>query len=218
MERWCVFGLVGAVRRNVVGKAAAREARQRGEDVGAIWREEAAARSLARAGYRAWAPMVTRIVRRRRGLVRMLIREQVREPWFRNYVFVDMASGSGWEGLAAHPQIGRAVRFGADPAVVAPEVVEALREELALWDVAEARRDGEGLSFGDRVRVELGALAGMEAEVEEARGEEVRLDLRLIGGAPVWIRAGDCVRLAVQGKREGAGEVARRIDGRGAFA
>ncbi len=196
-EIWIVVGLAGARRRNLVGAQAAAEARRKGEEVEALWREEAAARSLARMGYRAWAPVVTRMVRRRRGLLRERVSEQVREPWLPGYLFVDAASGAGWEGLHAHPLVGRPIRFGAEPAVISGEAVQALREELALWDAAEARRDGEGLSFGDRVRIELGALAGREAMVEEARGEEVRLDLTLIGGAPVWVRAGDCMRLAM---------------------
>lgn len=156
--------------------------------------------------------MVTRIVTRRVGMLRDRRSEQVREPWFRNYLFVNVASGPGWSGLAEHPLIGRPISFNGAPAVVAPEVVAALREECALWDAAEANRDQEGLSFGDRVRIELGAFAGFEAEVEEARGEQVKLEVQVFGRpTPVWIRAGDCLRLAV-GVGASASKLSRSLD------
>jgi transcriptional antiterminator RfaH len=135
--------------------------------------EAVAAEHLARQGFGVCAPQL-RVKKRRRGQWQWVV-----EPLFPGYVFVQLTLGEqdiapirstvGCRGL---------VRFGGTPQPV-PEVI--ISPLLAMNDQPVAL--DSALKAGDRVRIEEGAFAGLEAVFTLPKGEDrVQVLIDILGG------------------------------------
>lgn len=133
--------------------------------------ERVALENLERQGYETYLPRI-RVRRRRQGRYVKLV-----EPMFPRYLFMHLNDETdNWGPIRSTIGVSNMVRFGALPARVPDELVQALRE----------REDEEGLqqielpepSPGDRVRIVEGVMAGYEA-IFEARSGKERVSLLL---------------------------------------
>ncbi len=127
-------------------------------------REALAEENLLRQGYRVFLPRLA--TQRRRG-GRWV---DAVEPLFPRYLFA--AAGSAAQSLApVRSTLGVCglVRFGAEPAVIPEEVVEALRARQAEGEGACARR--APFQRGDAIGFGAGPFAGLQGVFEIEAGE-----------------------------------------------
>lgn len=140
-----------------------------------VRQEQVAADNLIRQGFAVYLPKIRLLKRIRR-------RQEVRqEPLFPRYLFV--RPGSATNSIApvrSTTGVTALVRFGQEPAVMRPEVLEIIR-------AFEARRNEapeEAISPfqpGARICVAEGALAGMEGLVSDVSHERVVVLMQLLG-------------------------------------
>jgi transcriptional antiterminator RfaH len=125
--------------------------------------EEKALINLERQGYRCYLPRLTVEKIRRARVV------QVTEAMFPRYLFIELDSGQqgkSWSPIRSTLGVHRLVNFGAQPARVAPDLIDLLRSR-------ESDKTPETLfEPGDRVTVATGPLAGLEAIYQMADGEQ----------------------------------------------
>lgn len=133
--------------------------------------ERLALENLLRQGYESYLPFV-RVRRRRQGRYVKLV-----EPMFPRYLFMHLNDETdNWGPIRSTVGVSNLVRFGALPARVPDDLIQALR----------AREDDEGLQrlepkeirLGDRVRIVEGVMSGYEAIFEASTGKE-RISLLL---------------------------------------
>jgi transcriptional antiterminator RfaH len=106
----------------------------------------------------------------------------VTEAMFARYLFVRLDSssqGKSWSPIRSTLGVRGMVQFGGRPAKVADRLIESLR---ALEQVAEPKRLFEP---GDRVVVDQGPFAGLEAIVQAHDGEHRALILLELLSKPV---------------------------------
>ncbi len=98
------------------------------------------------------------------------------DPLFPGYLFVCPPQGEALVKVRYLYGVKDFVRFGPEPTVVEPEVIEAIRERCPNG-IAELPQ--QALSIGQRVLITDGPLAGLEAVfVRELNGQE-RVELLL---------------------------------------
>jgi transcriptional antiterminator RfaH len=123
-------------------------------------RQEARAlENLQRQGYEAWLPMLT-VEKIRRGRI-----VQVTEPMFSRYLFIQLdAVLSNWAPIRSTLGVSRLVTFGAVPASVPDELIEALRD-------TSAQEPQRLLAPGEEVLFVDGPLQGLRGIFQQHDGE-----------------------------------------------
>lgn len=143
-----------------------------------------AERNLQRQGFKTFLPLEERTSRRG-----SQFRTQL-EPIFPGYLFVAFAlDDGGWGVIDSTRGIRRLVSFGAGPAPVPFEIVEALKtrtdEKGLLKAVGELRN-------GDRVAITRGPMAGFTATIESIEpNKRVSLLFDVMRSARVELNAHD---------------------------
>lgn len=88
------------------------------------------------------------------------------QPLFPGYVFIRMGTDDSWLALRSTRGVNRVVAFCGQPSQVHDVIVEHLKQRCAT---AEMRRT---FSSGDRVHIQLGEFADMEAIFLSMDGDE----------------------------------------------
>jgi transcription antitermination factor NusG len=105
-----------------------------------------------------------------------------RHRWiFPGYVFFRAPAGfADWHLVHWAPGVRRLLRGGTAPAVMDDAVLEELRRRL---DTTRPRHQGAGFQSGQRVRVDSGALAMIDAVFDRCLGapDRVRILVQLLG-------------------------------------
>ncbi len=94
----------------------------------------------------------------------------VNEPLFPRYLFIRLdaeASGKGWGPIRSTKGVSRLVSFGAEPAKIDAQLIEALRAQ----DEAATRQTRKLFTPGERLLVTQGPFAGLEAVYQMNDGE-----------------------------------------------
>jgi len=111
--------------------------------------EDAVAARLRRDGLRTFLPKYRKILRGIRIVSGRRVRtkgpgEIVLRPLFSRYLFVELYPEQGWHGIATAPGVARLVMHtrdvGSPPALIHPEVIEAIREAVDRGDFDQARQ------------------------------------------------------------------------------
>lgn len=134
-------------------------------------------RFLALHGMESYAPEFSHPRRTRPGSVR-----DGRHHWmFPGYVFFRSPSSfAAWRLVHGAPGVRQVLRNGSEPAVMDDAVLGELRERLAT---AQPRHPGAGFQAGQRVRVDAGALAMIDAVFDRCleASDRVRILVQLLG-------------------------------------
>lgn len=120
--------------------------------------------NLQRQGYDCYLPMIP-AEKLRRGAVTVVL-----EPLFARYLFIQLGLGQSaqsWAPIRSTQGVSRLVTFGAEPAMLNPELIETLRTQSKTLGDEPARR----FSRGDRVQIKEGPFAGLQAVYQIADGE-----------------------------------------------
>lgn len=163
--------------------------------------EDVLTRRLVRAGYEAWAPMVQRTKRQRKGLSRRTVPVLVREPWYQGYIFVNAATGLSWFGLSQDPTmgvpgVGKILAKDGYPAIISPAIIKALRQEVSEWCEPEpSEKPPEPPRIGEMVRVRLGRLGSLDAPVCALEGFQAVLDVMMLGKDKITVDWRVCERI-----------------------
>ena len=121
--------------------------------------EERALENLQRQGFEAWLPLLTVEKVLRSKLV------QVVEPMFSRYLFIRLdTEQTNWSPIRSTLGVSKLVSFGNRPAVVADELIEALRQ---MPEQAPQRL----IQPGQQVKIVAGPLRGLEGIYQQADGE-----------------------------------------------
>ena len=121
--------------------------------------EERALENLQRQGFEAWLPLLTVEKVLRSKLV------QVVEPMFSRYLFIRLdTEQTNWSPIRSTLGVSKLVSFGNRPAVVADELIEALRQ---MPEQAPQRL----IQPGQQVKIVSGPLRGLEGIYQQADGE-----------------------------------------------
>jgi len=121
--------------------------------------EERALENLQRQGFEAWLPLLTIEKVLRSKLV------QVVEPMFSRYLFIRLdTEQTNWSPIRSTLGVSKLVSFGNRPAVVADELIEALRQ---MPEQAPQRL----IQPGQQVKIVSGPLRGLEGIYQQADGE-----------------------------------------------
>ena len=126
--------------------------------------EQRALLNLQRQGYDCYLPMIP-AEKLRRGAVTVVL-----EPLFARYLFIQLGLGQSaqsWAPIRSTQGVSRLVTFGAEPAMLNPELIETLRTQSKTLGDEPARR----FSRGDRVQIKEGPFAGLQAVYQIADGE-----------------------------------------------
>lgn len=121
--------------------------------------DEVAQVNLAAQDYSVYRP-VCRVTKKRRNQPLEVI-----ESLFPGYVFVQLDDrGQDWSPIRSTRGVLKMVRFGLEPATIAPEIIDALQqqEQQRLHAPLEP-----AFKKGDSLRVEQGPLYGLEGVFEE---------------------------------------------------
>lgn len=123
--------------------------------------EERADVNLRNQDFEVWRPTL------RREVVRQGRRTSVSEPLFPGYLFIRLSAvDDNWAPIRSTRGVARLVRFGTTPAVVPDAVLDALAARLAMADAPSEPL----LVPGQKVRIEAGPFAGLEAVFAEHDG------------------------------------------------
>jgi transcriptional antiterminator RfaH len=137
--------------------------------------EQVACDNLARQGYAVYLPRI-KVLKRLRG------RQQAQfDPLFPRYLFFQPGSvDHSIAPVRSTLGVTTIVRFGQDPAVMRPEILEGIRDFEARRNQSD---DQEISPFqpGERVRVAEGPLAGMEGLISDVSQERVIVLMQLLG-------------------------------------
>lgn len=135
--------------------------------------EAKALENLLRQGYEAYLPRYRTQVRHARRL------QTVLRPLFPRYLFAGIERGAmRWRPILSTIGVCDLVRAGDEPLAVAPEIIDALREQESSGGFDRLARRSPRL--GELVRVSAGAFEDMIGRLVELRDEErvvVLLDL-----------------------------------------
>lgn len=127
--------------------------------------EKCALANLERQGYQCFLPTLP-IERVRHGLLKI-----ADEPLFPRYLFIRLghgASAKSWAPIRSTKGVSRLVSFGAEPALIADSLIEALRAQEIC-----TRASVEPLfKQGERVRFLDGPFAGIEGVYQIPNGEQ----------------------------------------------
>lgn len=124
--------------------------------------DERASQHLGNQGYETWQPRLAREV------VRQGRRVRVSDPLFPGYVFIRLCDvEDDWAPIRSTRGVARLVRFGLTPAVVPDAVMDAMAARLACDPSAPEAL----LVPGQKVRIEAGPFAGVEAVFAAHDGE-----------------------------------------------
>lgn len=98
-------------------------------------------------------------------------RDQCIEPLFPGYLFVQFEEyGPSWHTVRSTRGVSRVVAFGDQPASVPTEVIDALMQGARADDQLLA--DEPAIRPGDRLRIENGPFANLEATFQSYHGEQ----------------------------------------------
>jgi len=137
--------------------------------------ESAALVNLERQGFHAYLPLFKTCRATPEGL------QPAYEAMFPRYVFLQPANArQSLSAVSSTRGVSSLVRTGATPAVVAPEVLDAIRE-LERMRSGAALEDISPMQPGARVRMRKGALKGVEGLVVSAARQRVTFLLQLLG-------------------------------------
>lgn len=136
--------------------------------------EDIAQVNLERQGFNVCAPKLQVRKRRTTGW------QQVIEPMFPGYVFVELAFGTDNVGVIRSTRGCQGlVRFGTVHVPVPQEIMQSL---MRLGELAPNVSDS--FKPGDRVRIEAGPFAGLEGVYQLSKGEDrVQLLIEMLGKA-----------------------------------
>ena len=125
--------------------------------------DDRAAQHLGNQGFEIWRPQL------QREAVKQGRRVVVSEPLFPGYVFIRLSEvEDNWAPIRSTRGVARLVRFGLVPAVVPDAVMDDIASRLALVDAPP-----EALfAPGQKVRIETGPFAGLEAVFAAHDGTE----------------------------------------------
>jgi transcriptional antiterminator RfaH len=127
--------------------------------------EGIALENLQRQGYPCYMPILP-VEKVRKGALTL-----IEEPLFPRYLFIQLGQGSeaqSWSPIRSTLGVSRLVRFGADPAKVADELIAALKENEAQFKIAPKK----AFEPGQRVVITQGPFAGVEGMFHMSDGEQ----------------------------------------------
>ena len=126
--------------------------------------EQRALANLEQQGYTCYLPLLATEKLYRRVL------KVVHEPLFARYLFIQLDSsqaGKSWSPIRSTLGVSRLVSFGAEPAVISGELIQALRAQAD----GQTQQPQRLFEPGERVQIVQGAFAGLEAVYQMADGE-----------------------------------------------
>ena len=140
-----------------------------------VRQEQVACDNLLRQGYAVYLPRIKLLKRVRR-------RQQMQqEPLFPRYLFVQPGSATNSVApVRSTTGVTALVRFGQEPAVMRPEVLDSIR----VFEIRRNEAHEEAISPfqpGARICVADGPLAGMEGLVSDVSHERVVVLMQLLG-------------------------------------
>jgi transcriptional antiterminator RfaH len=142
--------------------------------------EKCALENLERQGYQCYLPMIPSEKIRQGALT------VSDEPLFPRYLFIRLGSGASapsWAPIRSTKGVSRLVTFGAQPAKVPDDLVDALREQEAAAQQVPVRL----FKPGDRVRLTESPFAGLEGIYQMAEGERRVMVLIELMSRPVHV-------------------------------
>lgn len=126
--------------------------------------EERAQLNLRQQGYTCYLPLLA-TEKLRQGALTV-----VQEPLFSRYLFIELdtcQAGKSWGPIRSTLGVSRLVTFGAEPARVSAELIEALRSNSDPADRAPRRL----FARGDLVQIKDGPFAGLEGVYQMDDGD-----------------------------------------------
>jgi transcriptional antiterminator RfaH len=143
--------------------------------------EQRALKNLISQGYDCYLPLMKKQIIRAGSL------QTESEPLFPRYLFICLDStqaGKSWSPIRSTLGVSRLVTFGSEPARVASELIEMLRDYTAALATSPTKLH----RAGDLVRITEGPFAGLEAIFEMDDGESRAMVLIELLSRPTRIK------------------------------
>ena len=143
--------------------------------------EQRALKNLISQGYDCYLPLMKKQIIRSGSL------QTESEPLFPRYLFICLDStqaGKSWSPIRSTLGVSRLVTFGSEPARVAAELIEMLRDYTAALATSPTKLH----RAGDLVRITEGPFAGLEAIFEMDDGESRAMVLIELLSRPTRIK------------------------------
>ncbi|MDR2678111.1 MAG: transcription/translation regulatory transformer protein RfaH [Zoogloeaceae bacterium] len=128
--------------------------------------EVCALENLERQGYECYLPLLRVEKLRRRQVV------VTEEALFPRYLFIRLgeeSTGKSWHPIRSTRGVSQLVRFGSEPARVADELIDLIREKESATDTEAPRALYQP---GDRLTITSGAFAGVDGIYQTMDGEQ----------------------------------------------
>lgn len=153
--------------------------------------EKCALQNLEQQGYECYLPTISRQQRRPGGIA------AIEESLFPRYLFIRLGQGGtakSWAPVRSTKGVSQLVRFGAQPACVADDLIERLREQACI----ASRTPMPLFERGDRVHVTDGAFAGVEGIFQMTDGDHrVMVLIELLSrSVPMRVHTADLRRVS----------------------
>ncbi|WP_228445440.1 transcription/translation regulatory transformer protein RfaH [Thalassotalea sp. HSM 43] len=129
--------------------------------------EQRAHDNLVSQGFEVFLPKVS-TVKKRQGIKSVSL-----EPLFPNYLFIQLdPKSSNFNAIRSTRGVGSFVRFGANHAVIAKDMIEQMKQNQESDNSAKTLNDMLRFQRGDKVAINHGPFAGLEAIYKAKDGLE----------------------------------------------
>ena len=133
--------------------------------------EKKAETNLINQGFKIFFPKLRTLKKKR-----TLLQEKI-EPLFPGYIFIQLDKKSNWLKIRSTKGVNKLVEFGGNPAKITLDFINFLKGKCDIDGVSNFE-DKPKLNPGDKVNIETGAFAGIEAIFYKGLGKD-RVELMM---------------------------------------